>query len=357
MSVDRQEFLRLHLNESAYPAPPGLVERALAAAGGRLNRYPEVDLNRLRTLYADYSNASAGLAGDGAVRPEQVVPTNGGDEAILNTVLTLRPQVRQIVVMPPTFSEYARAAGVAGLPVVEVPLTLDRRVDLERLEATVRAAPSLVFICDPNNPTANLLGAGEVLAALTRANPETFVAVDEAYWEFAAQDPSDRGRTLAGLMAGHPNLIILRTMSKAFSLAGARLGFIVAPTGLAKRLESIRMVFNINVVTLAVAEELLADPAYVRDVTARVIAGRRRLAQGLSKIRGVSPYPSWTNFVFARTSRPAADVVQGMQARGVLIRHYPKDEGLSHHIRVAVGTPDEIDRCLEALTATMEGGR
>ncbi len=357
MPADATRFVRLHLNENSYPAPPELIERALAAARVRLNRYPEVDLARLRGLYADYTNASAGLNGGDAVLAEQVSPANGGDESILNTVLTLRPKVRQVVVLPPTFSEYARAAKVAGLPVAEVPLTRDYQVDLDRLTATVRAAPSLVFICDPNNPTGNLLGAGEILEAVTRANPDTFVAVDEAYWEFAAQAPGERGRTLAGLVAGHPNLIVIRTMSKAFSLAGARLGFIIAAPGLARELDSIRMVFNINVLTLAVAEEVLSRPAFVSAAVARVIAGRRRLAQGLAGIPRVSPYPSWTNFVFARTSRPAAEVTQDMRARGILIRHYPKDEGLSHHIRVAVGTPDEIDRCLEALVETMEGGR
>lgn len=350
-------LLRLHLNESSYGAPPEVIARALAAAGGRLNRYPDATAARLRSLYADYANASAGLTGADAVLPEQVVPTNGGDEAILNTVLALRPSIGQVVVMPPTFSEYARAAGVAGLPVVEAPLTPDYRVDLDRLAAAVRAAPSLVFICDPNNPTGDFLGAAEVLEAVTRIRPESFVAVDEAYWEFAAGAPGERGRTLAGLVAGHRNLVIIRTMSKAFSLAGARIGLTIAAPDLARRLDSVRMVFNINALTMAIAEEVLADPAYVRDVTARVIAGRARLAQGLARIPGVSPYPSWTNFVFARTARTAAEVFRDMEARGILIRHYPKIERLSHHIRVAVGTPDEIDRCLEALAETMEGRR
>jgi len=355
VSIKAGGFLRLHLNESPYEVPPELVERALAAARGRLNRYPEEAAARLRTLYADYTNASAGLSGADAIQAEQVVPANGGDEAILHTVLALRPTVQQVVTTPPTFSEYARAAAVMGVPVVEVPLTPGHRVDLERLAAVVRSAPSLVFICDPNNPTGDFLGADEVLEALTQARPDTIVALDEAYWEFAARTPGQRGRTLAGLIADHPNLIIIRTMSKAFSLAGARLGFTIASRDLASRLESVRMLFNINSLTAAVAEEALKDPTYMRTTAARIIAGRRRLAQGLAQIPGVSPHPSWTNFVLAHTERPAAEVFEAMKARGVLIRHYPKDEGLSHDIRVTVGRPDEIDRCLEALTEAMEG--
>ena len=358
---DSRRFIRLHLNESPYEVPPELIDRALAAARVGLNRYPETAAARLQAAYADYTNASAGLdgaVGGGesreAVRPDQVVPANGGDEAINLTVQALRPLIRQVVVMPPTFSEYARAAGVAGRRVVEVPLTRNHHVDLAALTEAVSKGPSLIFICDPNNPTGNPLEAATVLEALTRARPDTFVAVDEAYWEFATDEPYGRGRTVVGLVARHPNLIVLRTMSKAFSLAGARLGFAIAAPDVARRLEDARMPFNINSLTAAIAEEVLRDPVHVREVTARVVAGRRRLAEGLAAIPGVAPHPSLTNFVLARTDPPADEVFEAMKARGVLIRHYPRRKDLSHHIRVAVGTPDEIDRCLRALAETME---
>ncbi|HEY3314258.1 MAG TPA: aminotransferase class I/II-fold pyridoxal phosphate-dependent enzyme, partial [Bacillota bacterium] len=212
----------------------------------------------------------------------------------------------------------------------------------------------LVFICDPNNPTGNRVGAAAIVEALTRANPETYVAVDEAYWEFNLGEAGEAAMTVAGLIAHYPSLIVLRTMSKAFALAGARLGFALAGRETAARLEVVRMAFNVNSLSMAVAEVVLNEADYVRDVVARVIDGRRRLTAGLAGIAGLSPLPSWTNFVLVGTVRPAAEVAKALADRGVRVRLFP-DVRLSNHFRISVGRPEELDQCLEALSDVMEG--
>ena len=333
-------MLRLHLNECPSPPPEDLVTRALSEEAPSLNRYPDQASAHLRERYAAYATA----------RPEQVVPTSGGDEAIDLTILALRSTVEQVVVQPPTFTEYARAAKVAGLPVTEVPLDEAWAMDLDRLTEAARRRPSLVFICSPNNPTGGALQVAEALDRLAAAAPGTFVVVDEAYWEFA-------GATALPLLESHPNLILIRTMSKAFCLAGLRLGFAIAHPDVAARLDTARMLFNIGALTAAVGAAALRDAVgetpYVREVVRSVTAGRERLAEGLASLPGVHPYPSLTNFVLCRAPVPGPDLARAMRQRGVLVRAYPKDLRLDHHLRITVGAPAAIDRCLVALRESL----
>lgn len=333
---------RLHLNESPYRVPPELVERAFAAVGDRLNLYPDTAVAEVRERYAAYASDGARLTGNDRLRPEQVVPGNGADEAIDLCVLALRPLAGQVVLPTPTFSEYARAAQVGGLEVVRIPLGPGFGLDWNGLLAAVRKAPSLVFLCNPNNPTGNLV-AGEVeLERLAVAAPGTWVIVDEAYWEFS-------GFTALPLVARHPNLVVVRTMSKAFCLAGIRLGYAIAAPETARKLDTARMYFNVDAFTAAVARAALDEPGYVREVVAKVLEGRRRLEEGLAAIPGFEPHPSRTNFVLTRTPRPAADIAREMAVRGILVRAYPRDPALAHELRISVGTPPEVEACLGAL--------
>ena len=336
-------MLRLHLNENPYQMPQELLAEALQGPLN-LNLYPEEASARLSALYARYAGEAAGLPG--AVSPAQVVPTRGGDEAIDLTALALRAAVKQVVIAPPTFGEYARAAGLAGLPVTQVPLTADFQLDLPALVAAASQAPSLVYICNPNNPTGNLVAAETALEELTRVG--AWVVIDEAYYEFS-------GRTLLPLTQRYPNLIIIRTLSKAFALAGARLGFAIAAEPLARRLHATRALFNLDAITAAVAAVALSHPEYARELAARIAAGRAELIAGLAAIPALEPYPSCTNFVLVRCPQPAAELRAALAARGVLVRHYPDQPALTYCLRISVGTPDEIAGCLSALRDALAG--
>jgi len=250
--------------------------------------------------------------------------------------------------MPPSFSEYPRAARLAGLPVAEVPLTgASFEVDLGGVAAAMRAGPSLVYLCSRNNPTGNPLDVPAVLDLAAEAGSGSWVAVDEAYWEFA-------GRTVLGELARRPNLIILRTMSKAFCLAGIRMGYALAGPQAIARLDRARMLFNVDALSAAVAMAALRDPAYVTGVVARVVAARERLTAGMADLPGVRPLPSATNFVLAEVPAPAVRVAGAMEERGVLVRHYPRSPELSRHLRITVGTPDEVDHCLKVLRDSLQ---
>ncbi len=333
-------MLSLHLNESPYRVPAHILSRVLRPEDLALNRYPPRGAPRLRGLYAAYAG----------VRPEQVAAFNGGDEAINMTVLALRPSVRRVVVMPPTFPEYSRAAALAGLEVVRVPLEVEGnafRADTQALLREASRDPSLVFACLPNNPTGNRVLSEEDLGRLLTVRPRPWVVVDEAYWEFA-------GGTVVHLLERHPNLIILRTMSKAFCLAGLRVGFALASPEVVERLDETRQPFNIGALAELVGSAVLTDPSYVKDVVVRTVEGRRRLSEGLAALPGVTPLPSLTNFVLCRVPHPAAEVEAAMRDEGVRVRHYPREPALARHIRITVGTVRDIDRCLEALRRCLD---
>lgn len=343
-------MLRLHLNESPYQIPGDLLARALDPASLELNRYPDLASAALRELYAGYANRTA--APSPLVTAEHVVPFNGGDEAIDTVILALRSAVRQVIIMPPTFGEYARAARVAGVSVVEVPLTPAFAIDLAALVAAASRAPSLVFICSPNNPTGNLVDTAAALEALGAVRPAPWVVIDEAYWEFA-------GTNMLPALGRYPDLVILRTMSKAFCLAGLRLGFALGRPETVRLLDRTRMVFNIDALAASVGRAALLAPGYASEVVAQVTVARQLLAEGLSALTGVVVHPSSTNFVLCRTPYPAADVSAAMERRGILIRHYRRAPELTNDVRISVGTPEEVARCVAAMAdclAELDGG-
>ena len=357
-------MLRLQLNESPYPVPRAIVDEALSYENLALHRYPVSDLPELRELYAAYSNAGAGRS---CVTPEQVVVTNGADEAINIITLALLDLVSGVVILPPTFGEYSRAARLAGLPVIEVPLVLRPAapcvaraaptaaaagvdwpgptwsLDLASIEAGVAGGPKLIYLCSPNNPTGNRLDALSVLDLLDRVSPASWLVVDEAYWEFS-------GQTLLSELEGRSNLLIVRTLSKAFCVAGARIGFVLACRQAVDRLHRVRMIFNVGGLVCALGVAALSSPSYVSEVVERVQAVRGQLLDGLGLFPGVCPYPSEANFVLSRVDRPGVELQKAMERRDILIRCYPEDSVLRDHVRITVGTSEEAELCLTALS-------
>jgi histidinol-phosphate aminotransferase len=207
--------------------------------------------------------------------------------------------------------------------------------------------PHLVFLCSPNNPTGTALGVDVVEAVLAEA-PGTVVVVDEAYAEFARPGT----RFAISLLAGNPLLVVTRTMSKAFALAGGRLGYLAADPALVDALRLVRMPYHLSTVTQAVARAALAHaPALLATVEA-IKAQRDRIVEELSAT-GYPPVPSDANFVLFGGLADAAATWAALLEQGVLVR----DVGIHHHLRVTAGTPQETGRFLEAVRALPDGHR
>jgi len=321
---------RLHANELPW-RPANDDTRA------GLNRYPEPQPRAL----------VVGLADLYAVAPASVLVGRGSDEAIdLLTRAFCRAGTDAVLVCPPTFGMYSVSARIQGAQVLQAPLlaadgfALDEHAVLDRCTAAVK----LVFLCSPNNPTGNLLDEGAILRLAHRLAGRALLVVDEAYIEFAGR-PS-----LARLVAQQPNLAILRTLSKAYGLAGARCGSLIADPEIIALLRKIIPPYAIPELTLeAVLQRLTpAARAHSRAGLEVLLAERERLSRALPRLARVSKvWPSDANFVLAEFEDPDAALARAREAR-LLVRDARRYPGLGYALRITVGTPEQNARLLEA---------
>jgi histidinol-phosphate aminotransferase len=321
---------RLHANE--VPWRPATDD---SRAG--LNRYPEPQpralVERLAQLYA--------------VAPASLLVGRGSDEAIdLLTRAFCRAGCDAVLVCPPTFGMYSVSARIQGAEVVQAPLLAADgfALDEETLLARCTAAVKLIFLCSPNNPTGNLLGEAAIVRVARRLAGSALVVIDEAYIEFAAR-PS-----LARLVAELPNLAVLRTLSKAHGLAGARCGALIADPEIIALLRKIIPPYAIPQLTLEAALDRLT-PVALADSRARLgmlLSERERLLRALPQLTGVTRiWPSAANFVLAEFADAAAALTRAREAR-LLVRDARGYLGLGRALRVTVGTPEQNSRLLEA---------
>jgi histidinol-phosphate aminotransferase len=321
---------RLHANELPWRG-------AGDASEAGLNRYPEP---QPRALVA----ALARLYG---VDATQVLVTRGSDEAIdlLNRAFC-RAGVDSIVICPPTFGMYAVAARIQGAGVIRVPLTLPDFTLAEReLLAGVVAGVKLVFLCSPNNPTGNKLPEAQLLHLARTLDGRALVVVDEAYIEFAGVPG------VAGEVARHRNLVVLRTLSKAHALAGARCGTLIADAEVIALLRRIVEPYNLTQLSIEQVARAL-QPAALEDgrtQVARVRAERALLAKALERCRAVRRvWHSDANFLLVEFSDPGA-ALERICAAGLLVRDVRGQPNLGQCLRITIGTPQQNVRVAAAV--------
>jgi histidinol-phosphate aminotransferase len=222
-----------------------------------------------------------------------------------------------------------------------VPLARDFSLDETALLAAIeRERPAITWIAYPNNPTGNLFPR-EAILRIVDASPG-LVVVDEAYYAFSG------GASLLDEVGRHPNLLLVRTVSK-LGLAGLRLGVAIGPPEWLAELEKLRLPYNVNVLSMAAAEFLLAHRDVLERQTQSIVAERARLEAGLDRIAGVERFPSAANFILVRVP-DAPRAFEGLKARGILVRNFHRSHPLLEHcLRLTVGTPDENARLLQAL--------
>ncbi len=327
--------IKLASNENALgPSPKALA--ALRAATGSLHRYPDAQCTRLR----------AALAKKLRVDPNTVLASNGSDELI---VLALRAFVDpgdEVVVAQPTFLIYELQARACGASVSVVPLR-NYRYDLAAMRAAVTPHTKLVFIANPDNPTGTYVTKKALSEFLRDLSSDTIVMVDEAYYEFV--DAPDYPQTLAWVM-DYP-LIVTRSFSKAYGLAGLRVGYGIAQPSLVAAMNQVREPFNVNSLAQAAAEAALADTAFLASTRRLVQEGRRYLTKELDRLN-VRHVPSVTNFILLDLGTGAAEVARRLLARGVIVREMSAWK-LSGCIRVTIGTTAENRRFIRAFKETL----
>jgi histidinol-phosphate aminotransferase len=325
-------YVKLDANENPYPPPPEVMERiAAVAAGLALNRYPDPEAAGLRALLAVRSGW----------RPEGILLGNGSDELIQVLLAACGGECATLLVPTPTFSMYRHIALTMGWRVEEVPLTASFGLDEPALLSRAAAcAPRLTVFASPNNPTGNLFDRGVMERYLDAASG--IVVIDEAYRDFA-------GGSVVELIARHPNLGVLQTLSK-IGLAALRLGILLAEPRLVREINKVRLPYNVGSFSQAAGRVVLEAPAFLEEQVRTLLAERARVTDTLARLPGVAAYPSDANFILLRTNRPSRKVFEELRRKGVLVRDLGALPGpLERCLRVTVGTPAENDAFLGAM--------
>lgn len=354
----------LSANENPLDVSPQLRDQiAEAVSQVAFNRYPDPLANKLRDLIAQAN----GLTRD------HVLVGNGGDELLFNIVLAWGGPGRKLANVPPTFSVYAANARLTGTEVVDIARRADYSIDEEALISRVMQGDiDCVVVTSPNNPTGQ--DAPEAFLVRLLESTDALVLVDEAYFEFS-------GQSMVPHLARHKNLIILRTFSKAYSLAGVRMGYVLAHPDVIRELIKVRQPYSVDAVSQAIACVVYANRDQFVDGINAIIAERARVVAELERIPGVTPFPSDANYVLFKVEenrmeaeQPAASgqaIVSGrvaagevaaqaweyLYARGILIRDFSRSAGLEGTLRVTIGTKQQNDAFLVVLREFVSGGK
>lgn len=330
---------KLASNEGPYPPFPAALE-AIAAAAPAQNLYPDPGSWALRDA----------LAARHHVDPALITVGNGMDSLIKLLCMALLDHGDELVMGWPSFISYRQGAMAQGAVVTPVPLRPDGAYDLPALAAAVGPRTKMVVVVSPNNPTGGTVGARELEEFLDGLPGHVLPVLDEAYHEYLP----DGGHDGMALVRAGRGVVVMRTFSKAYGLAGLRVGWMAGPAGLPEALAPVRNVFDVNAVAQAAAVASLADapdhmPARMREARAE----RERMAQGLRDM-GLDPLPSSANFVFVEVGDArAAAIDRALTARGVIVRP-TAGFGAPGGLRITAGTPAQTDRLLAAMREALE---
>lgn len=333
---DATGMVKLDAMENPYPLPSELRGRiARLVEQAALNRYPDPSAPALKERLRGAYGVPDGI---------ELLLGNGSDELIQTLALAARKPGAAVLGLEPSFVMFRMIATFAGTPYVGVELRDDYSLDIENLLGAVeRHRPGLIFIAYPNNPTGNLFDA-RLIERVIEAAPG-LVVIDEAYHGFS-------GESFLPRLAGYPNLLVMRTLSK-LGLAGLRLGVLMGAERWIRQLDKLRLPYNVNTLTQSIAAVVLEYGSVLTDQAAAIKLERGRLLRELQRVPGVTAYPSDANFILFRISE-AERIFDGLKRRGVLIKSlHGSHRLLADCLRVTVGTPDENAAFLTALTQTL----
>ncbi len=326
-----ETVIKLNTNENPYPPSPTVFDAIREVGPDALRRYPQ-------PMADDFRRVAARVHG---VAPEQVLAGNGSDD-ILQIALRSYCGPGDVLASPdPTYSLYPVLAELAEVRFVTVAWDDGWTLPSDALLAT---NPRAIFFANPNAPSGTCVPAAQVSALAART--DALVLVDEAYVDFAES-------SCLPLLATHDNVLISRTLSKGYGLAGLRFGYAIAHSSVIAQMAKVKDSYNCDAIAIAAATAALDDQPYARHQWARVKHERARVTEALST-RGFSVIPSQGNFVLATLpgAAPARPVYDGMKSRGVLVRFFDKP-GLNNKLRITIGTPDENAAMLAALDAAL----
>ncbi len=321
--IPLKSVIQLGSNENPYP-PSHEVKRAYETAFSMINRYPHPSYMALKEKISEYLGISS----------ENIAVTSGAGEALRHICEIVLDTMDTAVIPVPGYTLYAILAMLRDAIIRFIEFE-DYRV---RADEILDHDFRLLFLCSPNNPTGNTVEWKEIRKILE--NSDGIVVVDEAYVEFA-------GKSIAKRVEEYENLIVVRSFSKFFGLAGMRVGYVVGNQRLIQGIEKVRYPFSISYPGFMTAMAALESMEYYRKVAEKIISERDRMRKELEEIRGFYVYPSETNFLLVKTEM---DISTSLEKRGIIIRDITGLMGLEgHHFRITVGLPEENERLIQHL--------
>ena len=320
--------LRLDFNENTAGCSPRVLERLRQLDGETLARYPERE------------KGEGIVAAHLGVSPEELLLTNGTDEAIHLICESYLDPGDQVLMVVPTFAMFEIYAAATGAQMICVPTGPDFAFPTQAVLNQVTRQTRLIAVANPNNPTGALAPLADLMQ-IAEAVPDVAVLVDEAYFEFC-------GESMVPSWRRFPNLLVSRTFSKAYGMAGLRIGVLMGNSGQMSTIRRASSPYNLNSVALACLPDALADQEFVRDYVAQTVDGRRELEQELA-MWGIPFWPSRANFVLFFVGERCQRFISGMRERGILVRDRSSDYGCRDCVRITVGRREHNQKMLAGL--------
>jgi histidinol-phosphate aminotransferase len=338
VSPQRPARYRMNTNESPYAPPRSLVDEVAAEIKDvALNRYPNRDATDLYSAISDHVSWPAG----------GLWVANGSNEVLLHLFLAFGGAGRSALTFEPTYSLHSLIPRIAATRVLQLPRDDSYGVDVDAALATIdREQPQVVIVCSPNNPTGGCEPAAAVRALLARA--PGIVVVDEAYGEFA-----DPGASMMPLLEHEPRLVVMKTFSKAWRLAGVRIGYMMAAPEIVSEMARVRLPYHLSAVTQIIGRAALRHSSETLELVSAIARERDRIVLELDAM-GVTTFPSDANFVLFRVDDPDA-IWSALLDHDVLVRSYANAPGLEGCLRVTAGLPEETDAFLRAMKEALDG--
>lgn len=324
-------LIRLSANENPYPPSPKVVS-AIMDSLPFLNRYPDGELELKEAIGEHLS-----------LKPENVIVGCGSNEIIEIVLRVAKKENRNKVIIPnPTFAFYSIAAKIYGYEVVHVPLK-GFNIDLEKIKDTIDEKTRIIFLANPNNPTGTIIKKRDFESFLREIPPEVLLVVDEAYYEFV----ESKSFPVSFQYIGSLPIVTLRTFSKAYGLAGLRIGFGISDANLIRFLERAKQPFSTNMVALIAAKAALKDRSYTEKIVGYILEQKRFLYESLRKM-GLEFVPSESNFILIKLGDKAEAIMEKLFEQRIVVR-WMGPMGFPQYIRVTIGKRQENEAFLEAL--------
>lgn len=331
-----EDIVKLASNENPLGPPPSAV-KVMAESFAELARYPDGSSYQLKQV----------LAKKLRVAPEQLTLGNGSNDVLVLLAESFLDAHSSAAFSQYAFVVYPMAVKAVGAEGIVVP-ALNYGHDLDAMAEAIKANTRIVFLANPNNPTGTSFSEQELVGFLGKVPEDVIVVLDEAYFEYGVGGNLPNG---VEVLALYPNLVVTRTFSKAYGLAGLRVGYSISSPEIADILNRLRQPFNLNLLAQFGAVAALKDDAYMQKAIETNRLGMEYLEQGLAGL-GLSWIPSSGNFIAVDLKREAMPVYEGLLSKGVIVRPVV-NYGMPEHLRISIGLPEENRRCLEALSQVL----